>query len=223
MVFSTFFVVFTIATMLPAALGLPEAVWTIYKGRRDSRERRRARAVEAGGAAVEGPPYHAFVIPNFKERPETLRATLNALSAHPSAKTKYIVVLAMEAREKGAGAKARALEEDYSDSFLHICHSLHKAGVPGECAGKASNASAAGRHLLCEVTETLASRGVRIEEVLVTVMDADTLIYEDYIDALEQAVGGSEGNMGWHRTLFIPYMRFSNTEDDPTVPDITRM
>jgi cellulose synthase/poly-beta-1,6-N-acetylglucosamine synthase-like glycosyltransferase len=247
MVFSSLFVFFTIATMLPSALYLPSAVWAISQ-RRDSRHTERNGTARS---SVNRPPYHAFVVPNYKESPETLRATLRALSAHPSARTHYIVVLAMEGREAGSDAKARALEAEYADAFLHMSYSMHRAGVEGECDGKASNATAAGRHLLSEVTGpslssslspsslqassslslssssasgSLSLRGVRLEEVLVTVMDADTLIDVDYIDALERKVeGGSKGNLDWHRTLFIPYMRFSNTEDDATVPDITRM
>ena len=174
MIFATLYVVWSGLTLLPIAFSLVGAVRKVLAARDPAASR--------PPVSPAGPPYHTFIIPNYKEDPEILGEVLRKLASHTGSREKYIVVLAMEAREEGSGDKAEALEAAWRDSFRSISHSSHPGGVPGECAGKASNAAAAGHHLVDNVMPQLAAGGVRIEEVMVTVLDADILLGEDYIE-----------------------------------------
>ena len=68
-----------------------------------------------------------------------LRQTVSRLAAHRNAKTSYVVVLAMEATEKGHEGKAERLWSEFRARFRDMIVSVHPAGIPGEARGKGSN------------------------------------------------------------------------------------
>ena len=181
------------------------------------------------GIAEALPPYFAFVIANFNHDTHLLRRVLVHLASHGAARQRYIVVLAMEAQEVGSGEKANELEAEFHDAFMNISHSSHLGGIEGECEGKASNVTAAGRHLCFQVVPQLldpleGGRSVRLEEVVVTCMHADSIVTEDYIHQLQASLCQSPGPRGgllWHRTMFMPYMAFhslSSASADTSAP-----
>jgi hypothetical protein len=92
------------------------------------------------GAAEWAWPRHMVIIPNYKESEEGLSRTLDALAAQANA-DQVIIVLAMEAREQGARAKAARLLMRYGANFAEMFATYHPAGLPGETPGKGSSAS----------------------------------------------------------------------------------
>jgi hypothetical protein len=124
--------------------------------------------------------FHVVIIPNYKEPPAILRRTLSSLAAQENARQLFIV-LAMEAREHGAGQRARTLEEEFDGRFAGILSTFHPAGLPGEVVGKSSNenwaARIAKRHLVDE-------RGYELGNLTVTSCDADTVFHPSYFACL---------------------------------------
>lgn len=143
----------------------------------------RARyAAEAGPDALAWDAVrHVVIIPNYKEPLDVMRRTLDHLAAMPEAQTSMTIVLAMEAAEQGSDEKGALLRDEYHDRFVEIFYTVHPAGLPGEMQCKSANLAWAGRwikkRLVCEC-------GVKIDHIVVTSMDADTLWHPCYFSAL---------------------------------------
>ncbi|KAF7591868.1 hypothetical protein BBP40_000910 [Aspergillus hancockii] len=126
---------------------------------------------------------HAIILPNYNEEIHTLRTTLNVLASHPRACTQYEVYIAMEQKEDGAVEKAAQLSSMYERSFRRIHSTFHPAGLPGEIAGKSSNVAFAARHI-AQLYRTAVTSGTC--EVIITVMDADTHLWQDYFTEIRR-------------------------------------
>jgi hypothetical protein len=122
---------------------------------------------------------HVFVIPNYKESLELLEDTLRILATHPGCQERYIVLLAMEAGEPGGADKASTLEEKFKSTFSFIGHTLHPMR-PGELAGKGSNVNYAIQQL-----HQFEWMQFKSECVMVTIMDADTMLPAEYIAGVD--------------------------------------
>ncbi|KAL4923436.1 glycosyltransferase family 2 protein [Aspergillus undulatus] len=128
-------------------------------------------------AETVGEVTHAIILPNYKEDVDTLRCTLDVLASHPRARTQYEVYLAMEQKETSAADKAEGLVSSYGKSFALIQATFHPADVPSEIAGKSSNVAFAARHI-GQVHQAELESGTC--NVVITVMDADTNLWQDY-------------------------------------------
>ena len=184
---------------------------------------RRVRRCEAEPLALQpaSPFYYAFVIPNYKEPFEVLHRTLERLASHPGAAERYIVVLAMEVREGVDGlVKVRSLARAFPSAFYAFTSSTHTLGA-AECPGKASNATAGGR----ELTRLCAGLRIAPSNVVVTVLDADSLISDRYVLRLDGLIcearsRGDEPSVSCR--IFAPYMTFCNA-DEETIPWMVRL
>ena len=184
---------------------------------------RRVRRCEAEPLALQpaSPFYYAFVIPNYKEPFEVLHRTLERLASHPGAAERYIVVLAMEVREGVDGlVKVRSLARAFPSAFYAFTSSTHTLGA-AECPGKASNATAGGR----ELTRLCAGLRIPPSNVVVTVLDADSLISDRYVLRLDGLIcearsRGDEASVSCR--IFAPYMTFCNA-DEETIPWMVRL
>ncbi|RDW92830.1 glycosyltransferase family 2 protein [Aspergillus mulundensis] len=134
-------------------------------------------------AEVVGEVTHAIIIPNYKEDIGTLRETLNVLASHPRARSRYEVYLAMEEKEVGAAEKAERLVSLYKRSFALVQATLHPPGLPSEIVGKSSNVAFAARHIGQVHQAELESGSCN---VIITVMDADTNLWQDYFTEIRR-------------------------------------
>ncbi|KAF4975414.1 hypothetical protein FZEAL_7793 [Fusarium zealandicum] len=121
---------------------------------------------------------HAIIIPSYKEEPDTLKETLEVLASHPQAHYSYDVYLGMEQREEDADTKALGLIQEFAKKFRSITFTLHPSDIPGEAAGKGSNAAWAA----CKLSAKY-SMGVR-KNVIVTGIDADSHLSSEYFTIL---------------------------------------
>ncbi|KAK3328857.1 glycosyl transferase family group 2-domain-containing protein [Apodospora peruviana] len=117
---------------------------------------------------------HAIIIPNYKEENDTLRETLEVLASHPQARNTYDVTLGMEQREANADMKAALLINEFAKKFRSIDFTIHPSDIPGEVAGKGSNAAWVAR----KISEKY-SIGQR-KDVIVTGIDADSHLSSNY-------------------------------------------
>lgn len=135
---------------------------------------------------------HAILVPNYKENTSTLVRTLDELANHSIARSQYDVYLAMEEAEDGAVAKGDALCKKYAQCFRFCGYTVHPQHLPGEARGKASNLSWASKQAALRYPNNYHS-------VVVTVMDADTLLTELHFLQLSPAV---------ENTIFVPPIIF---------------
>ncbi len=125
------------------------------------------------------PVHHLILLPSRNEPLSVLQRTLSHLAGLPQAHT-FMLVLAMEAAEPAARAKAERLRARFEAHFGQIWITVHPADLPHETAGKAANL----RWALRQAQQRLAEQGIAASRVLVSVMDADTLWHPRYFQAL---------------------------------------
>jgi len=133
-------------------------------------------------AAADGPALkwrHVIVVPIYKESAETIENTLRTLADHGAAAAGYVVLCAHEKADPDHEAKFRRLHAALGHRFLGLIGSVHVV-APHECPGKAANVNYAVRAFAA--AQPSADRS----NVMVTVIDSDTLIHPGYFVELER-------------------------------------
>ncbi|MBI2442903.1 MAG: glycosyltransferase family 2 protein [Candidatus Levybacteria bacterium] len=120
--------------------------------------------------------HHVLIIPNYRERIEKLRATIENLTLQTLSLKKLHIVLAMEEREGESHEKARLLIKEYGDTFGSIFATYHP-DLPGEVKGKSSNEAYAGR---VAYEQLFVKEHFDIEYATVTSVDADAIFDKQY-------------------------------------------
>lgn len=121
--------------------------------------------------------FHLILIPFVDENFEVLDSTLDAITKCEYPKKNMILVLASEERA-GAPAQQIALKikEKYSAFFYNFYITAHPDGLEGEIKGKSANASWAIKTILPELDKL----NIKIEQVLVSNFDSDTIVHPQY-------------------------------------------
>lgn len=129
-----------------------------------------------------GDIYHLVVIPTYNESDEILRETLLALRRSDYPKEHMIVVLGIEARA-GEEAERRAvlLQKEFEHDFFKFQVTKHPADLKGEIAGKGSNETWALKRTKEEIIDSLH---VPLERIIVSSLDADTVVLPKYFSCL---------------------------------------
>lgn len=126
--------------------------------------------------------YHVVILPFCDESYEILDATINSLaSTNYDHKTMVVVLAAEEWVGESALKTAEALKTKWSATFASFLITIHPYGVAGEIRGKGSNVA----YALEEVrTKVLDPHGIRYNHALVSIFDADTVMYPEYFNCL---------------------------------------
>lgn len=165
---------------------------------------------------------HVVIFPVLRESYEVMRDSIAALfdSRYPS--DRIIVVLALEelGGEKLRDAAA-SLEKEFSSRFASFLVTVHPANIQNEIAGKGSNEAWAGREVLEKV---IKPKGILLEDVVVSVFDADTVVYPGFFACLTYHYLTAENplrssfqpiplfvNNVWYAPAFARVMGFSST------------
>lgn len=122
------------------------------------------------------PVHHVLIIPNYKEKAEKIRLTLNALAAQTYPRTKLHIVIAMEQREDEAHERAKILVKEYKHIFGSIFATFHP-DLPNEVKGKSSNEAFAGRTAYHELFE---KGNLDIDYATVSSVDADSIFHKEF-------------------------------------------
>ncbi len=126
--------------------------------------------------------YHVVILPFYKEPRSVVEATIKSLVATKYNPKKIIVVLGAEERAGDeAMALAKTMKELYGAQFANFLITSHPANVPGEMAGKGSNASYAAEAVRVEVLDPM---GLSYDQVIVSIFDIDTVLYPDFFNCL---------------------------------------
>ncbi len=132
--------------------------------------------------------HHIIVIPNYKEKIEKLRETLETLKLQTFPHKRIHIFLAMENREKEASQKARTLQKEFQNDFGGVYYTMHPI-KKGEVAGKSSNQAYAARRAY----ETLvAEKKLDINYLTISSTDADAKFDPQYFAYLSYGFLTSE-------------------------------
>jgi len=125
---------------------------------------------------------HVVILPFYSEPASVIEHSLTALSKVNYDLKKIIVVLAGEER---AGAHthevSQEMKEKFGSLFGHFVISTHPKDIPGEMAGKGSNAAFAAEKVRQEI---LDPNNFGYGKTLVSIFDIDTVLYPDYFNCL---------------------------------------
>lgn len=127
--------------------------------------------------------HHLVMIPTYREPPEVLEVMLDHLAAQDFPLQNVSIVLAFEERDLGARERADRLVAQFAGTFRHVWVTYHP-DREGEIRGKSSNLAYAARwakHALVD------EAGVPMDDVIVTVCDADSRLHVKYLSALTYA------------------------------------
>jgi len=124
--------------------------------------------------------YHLIIFPVYKEDPDVLRPSLNAIRQSRYPKDKLIVVLAFEERNPKAHTYAGILETEYRKDFFAYLSTYHPDNIPGEARAKGANATWAAR----EAKKFMNAKNIRDEQVIISCFDADTCADQGYFGCL---------------------------------------
>lgn len=126
--------------------------------------------------------YQMVILPFYEEPEDIVDSTIQSLADVNYDKKSIIVVLAAEERAgEDAQKVAAAMKEKWGDTFASFLITTHPKDIPGEMAGKGSNASYAAEEARREILDT---HGIRYNHVLVSIFDIDTVLYRDYFNCL---------------------------------------
>src|SRR5260221_4845966 len=123
---------------------------------------------------------HVIIIPNYKERVEKLRTTLQTLTQQTFPHKRLYIVLAMEERDELAKDKAEVLVQEFKHTFGDIFATFHP-DVIGEVKGKSSNESYGSRIAYDRLVKT---KKIDIDFATISSVDADSIFHPQYFSYL---------------------------------------
>ena len=166
-----------------------------------------------------GHMYQMVVLPFYEEPVEVVDATLQSLADVRYDKKSIIVVLAAEERAGAHGQEvAAAMKEKYGSIFGSFLVTTHPKDVPGEMAGKGSNATYAAEQARIIL---LDPHGIRYNHTLVSIFDIDPVLYPDYFNCLIWHFMTAENPL---KTSYQPVPIFNNNIwDAPAVARVVAM
>lgn len=187
-----YFIIFFDIYWLYKSVNLVASSWIASKRIKD------AEKMDWSAKAQELPHFqktgHIVVMPNFKERIEKIKETLETLKNQSFPLKRIYVFVAMEEREKEAGEKAEILEKEYKDMFGGIYFTFHP-DRQDEVRGKSSNEAHAARvaHKIL-----IEDKKLDIDYLTISSVDADSLFDRQYFSYLTYKFLTSKA----------PYLRF---------------
>jgi len=126
--------------------------------------------------------YHVVILPFYNEPADVIESSLEALSKVRYDQKNIIVVLAGEERAGEEALKTiEQMRSKFANKFGFFLSTIHPKDLPGEMAGKGSNASYAAEQVRVKVLDT---HGILYNHTLVSIFDIDTVLYPDYFNCL---------------------------------------
>ncbi len=151
---------------------------------------------------------HLVILPMVDEPYALVRESFETLARSEYPKEKFFVVLATEERARGRSDEiaetARRIEEEFGSRFGGFLTTTHPDGLPGEIPGKGSNETWAAKRAKEQLIDP---RGLRYEDVLVSVFDIDTQVLPHYFGRLTYAFLTAERPQ---RSSYQPVPLFTN-------------
>lgn len=122
--------------------------------------------------------YQLVLIPTYKEALYILKPTFNAITSCSYPKNKILIAVGFEERDDPE--KIRETKEylkKIERKIGGVFTTIHPYGLEGEVAGQGSNKNWMIKHII----PSLQKKGIKIEDVFVTTLDADFVIHREFL------------------------------------------
>lgn len=126
---------------------------------------------------------HVLVIPNYKEKVEKLRETLQSLTLQTFPHKRLFIILAMEEREEDGKEKAAVLIKEFGQKFGAVFATFHP-DIPGEVKGKSSNESFGAK---VAYDKFVKAKKIDLLYTTISSVDADSIFDKQYFSYLSYA------------------------------------
>ncbi len=125
--------------------------------------------------------YHLVLIPVVKEERSVFEPGIERLANGPYPAKNILAVLAVEDRASEEIIRgAQEVQKKYKDNFLDFLLLYHPDGISGEARVKGANVTYAAK----QAVKRLKQLNVSYENVIVSCLDADTVVSEQYFSCL---------------------------------------
>jgi len=125
--------------------------------------------------------YQLVIMPIAKETQDIVEPGIKSFFESTYPADRILVVLAVEERASPEVKQgAENIQAKYKGRFFDLLIKFHKDGVPGEARVKGANATNAAK----EARVYLESKGIPLENVIVSCFDSDTVVNERYFSCL---------------------------------------
>ena len=122
--------------------------------------------------------YHLILIPTFKEALYILTPTFDAITNCTYPKDKIFLAIGFEERDDSEKIKeTQKYLKKIESKVAGVFSTIHPYGLPGEVAGQGSNKNWMIKHIVPQ----LKTRGIKIEDVFVTTLDADFCLHPQFL------------------------------------------
>lgn len=154
---------------------------------------------------------HRFIIPTYKEDEKILNETIEYLKDSNYDKKKFAITIAWEqADEKHFLEIVPGLIEKFKNDFAYINYTVHPKWVEGELSGKWANITYSAK---LEYEKIIEKTWTTPDKILVTTLDADTNIDEEYPNILTHTYISSDKRK--HKAYQPMIFFFNNFWDAP--------
>ena len=161
---------------------------------------------------------HLLILTIYKDDMSVVCRTVDSLAEQTESK-RIVLVMAWESRTPDREQRSALIRERYGDKFLAILFPVHPFGLDHEIASKAANANWGLREAVRFIMEDKDNVS-KVDHVMVTTCDADTLFHARYFEALSadylQRV--KDQDPGVHRTIWQAPLFYNWNLDQNSFP-----
>ena len=125
--------------------------------------------------------YHLIVLPTYKEGLDVLSSSFDALVNSNYPKEKIFLSVGFEERDDAQKIKeTKDYLKKFEEEIAGVFTTIHPFGLPNEVPGPGSNRN----WMIKNALEELRKKGVKPEDVLVTTLDADFCIHQEFLPGM---------------------------------------
>lgn len=132
--------------------------------------------------AADTPLVHLLILTIYKDDMDVVCRTVDSLAEQTESK-RIVLVMAWESRTPDIDERSALIRQRYADKFHSLLFPVHPFGLDNEVASKAANANWGLREAVRYIMQD-DERKQKVEHVMVTTCDADTLFHPKYFEAL---------------------------------------
>ncbi|TSC87527.1 MAG: Uncharacterized protein G01um10147_505 [Microgenomates group bacterium Gr01-1014_7] len=184
-----------------------------YKKMESAKDKDWLQLLQNDFPGVWGKYYHLILIPTYKEALYILGPTFEGIINSKYPEDKILLAVGFEERDNPQKiAETKQYLKKIGRKIAGVFTTIHPYNLPGEVAGQGSNKN----WMINKIVPQLKTKGIEIEDVFVTTLDADFVIHQQFLaGALHKYLSLSQGERD-KRTFTGVFLYHNNYWQTPT-------